>query len=435
MKKLYSMFVFAVAALPAFAAWDGTSAPFTTGDGSETNPYLIENEQQFEYFRQSVTDGTTYSGQFVKLAADLDMGAGAGRFTAPVGSYESYSIENVQYEEVKPFMGVFDGDYHTIDHLAVVQPNPEGTFGCGLFAAGGVSTVIRNLRLGENVSIGDGTCDDTGGLMAISVGARIENCSFNGGIDGGGVETGGFVGYARQGTVISGCLFSGFIEAHSFVGGIAGSMDGASVIENCYFTGEISAENGMWVGGIAGWIKDKCQINSCYSIGKIVASVGSTWARGMSPVCGEFEGSTGSANFYVEELCGCKPIVEEGDVKAVTLDELKSAEVLAALNGTSEPAPWIKSETTGLPMLAWELKGSTSVSSPILSDKVGITAVSGAITIAVDEPVCVTVFDASGRVVTSLSISSTATIAPSVTGICIVAVNGAETHVVAKVVL
>ena len=41
-----------------------------TGSGTASDPYLINSSEDWETFAQNVSDGTSYAGQFVKLAAD-----------------------------------------------------------------------------------------------------------------------------------------------------------------------------------------------------------------------------------------------------------------------------------------------------------------------------------------------------------------------------
>ena len=66
-----------------------------SGTGTSTDPYLINDSIDWNWFAQSVTDGTTYENQFVSLNDDITVGTMAG-------------IEN------KCFSGTFDGQGYTI---------------------------------------------------------------------------------------------------------------------------------------------------------------------------------------------------------------------------------------------------------------------------------------------------------------------------------
>ncbi|MBQ3639427.1 MAG: hypothetical protein II955_02785, partial [Clostridia bacterium] len=67
--------IFGTAADPV--AWDGTTAAgFASGSGTEGDPYVISTPAQWAYFAAQVTAGTTYSGQFIQLNANLTFNTG-----------------------------------------------------------------------------------------------------------------------------------------------------------------------------------------------------------------------------------------------------------------------------------------------------------------------------------------------------------------------
>ncbi|MBR4721343.1 MAG: hypothetical protein IK057_06235, partial [Clostridia bacterium] len=52
--------------------WDGSIADgFESGTGTESDPYIIKTASQLAYLAQSVNSGTTYEGQYIKLANDI----------------------------------------------------------------------------------------------------------------------------------------------------------------------------------------------------------------------------------------------------------------------------------------------------------------------------------------------------------------------------
>ena len=139
--------------LSSYAAWNGDATAWTQGDGSEQNPFLIENEAQLSHLQQTVTTGETYQGKFFRLTADLDMG---GKQMPSIGHYNDYTTqENPELvRESKVFRGTFDGDFHTIDNLTIVSNNAEATLGgVGLFAISYPETHICNLTLGQGVTV------------------------------------------------------------------------------------------------------------------------------------------------------------------------------------------------------------------------------------------------------------------------------------------
>lgn len=126
-KKLSFVMVMGIS-LSSYAAWNGDATAWTQGDGSEQNPFLIENEAQLSHLQQTVTAGETYQGKFFRLTADLDM---AGKQMPSIGNYNDYTTqENPELvRESKVFRGTFDGDFHTIDNLTIVNNNADPTLG------------------------------------------------------------------------------------------------------------------------------------------------------------------------------------------------------------------------------------------------------------------------------------------------------------------
>lgn len=79
------------------AAWTGTVATqFASGSGTAESPWLIQNEDEFAYFLQSVNSGITFEGMYLSITADLDMTGGT--LSAPTGS----------------FFGTLNGNAHTV---------------------------------------------------------------------------------------------------------------------------------------------------------------------------------------------------------------------------------------------------------------------------------------------------------------------------------
>ena len=76
---------------------------FTTqqGDGSEENPYVISNAEEWKDFADKVNDRTVdYTGKFVMLGGDFTLG--------------SYSTVGNGYSFINAFKGTLDGNGHTI---------------------------------------------------------------------------------------------------------------------------------------------------------------------------------------------------------------------------------------------------------------------------------------------------------------------------------
>lgn len=353
-KKLSFVMVMGIS-FSSYAAWNGDATAWTQGDGSEQNPFLIENEAQLSHLQQTVTAGETYQGKYFRMTADLDMG---GKQMPSIGHYNDYTTqENPELvRESKVFRGTFDGDFHTIDNLTIVSNNAEATLGgLGLFAVSYPETRICNLTLGQGVTVEGSEFDNVGGFVGYSAGGNVENCRILGTVNGGGMNVGGIVGSVEESMTITGCVNAGRLVGHSFAGGIVGYAN-LSKIQNCYSSAVISCPLASWVGGILGWAVEST-VNNCYAIGPVEAEVGSIWMPGKSPICAELEKSSASDCYYVEALTGCKPLSEQAGVTAVTEEEMKAADMIAKLNANLSANAWGVG-ADGFPALLWEIDGT-----------------------------------------------------------------------------
>lgn len=107
--------------------WDGQVANgFKSGIGTEDDPFIISNVPELVYFRNSVNNGYSYAGKYIKLINNLDWGAKwefkdgsmvptlvSGENWVPIGTCFSipYNYDN------NPFEGTFDGGGHIILNL------------------------------------------------------------------------------------------------------------------------------------------------------------------------------------------------------------------------------------------------------------------------------------------------------------------------------
>ena len=124
----------------------------------------------------------------------------AGKQMPSIGNYNDYTTqENPELvRESKVFRGTFDGDFHTIDNLTIVNNNADPTLGgVGLFAISYPETYICNLILGKNVTIEGSDFDCVAGFVGYGSGGKVENCRFMGLVNGGSMNAGGIVVAAR----------------------------------------------------------------------------------------------------------------------------------------------------------------------------------------------------------------------------------------------
>lgn len=418
-KKLSFVMVMGIS-LSSYAAWNSDATAWTQGDGSEQNPFLIENEAQLSHLQQTVTTGETYQGKFFRLTADLDMG---GKQMPSIGHYNDYTTqENPELvRESKVFRGTFDGDFHTIDNLTIVSNNAEATLGgLGLFAVSYPETRICNLTLGQGVTVEGSEFDNVGGFVGYSAGGNVENCRILGTVNGGGMNVGGIVGSVEESMTITGCVNAGRLVGHSFAGGIVGYAN-LSKIQNCYSSAVISCPLASWVGGILGWAVEST-VNNCYAIGPVEAEVGSIWMPGKSPICSELEKSTAADCYYVEALTGCKPLSEQAGVTAVTEEEMKAADMIAKLNANLSANAW-GAGADGFPALLWEIDRTGSIESAGATAGIEIIKEGDRLVVvsATGERARLSVYDITGKAIVTAVVSDGDCVTVPGKGVCIVA--------------
>ena len=224
------------------------------GSGTLSDPYLISSEADWNLLADKVSTGYTYSGEFFRQTADINV-------TTMVGINES-----------KSFQGTFNGDGHT---LTITKGSSESAFNeesCAPFrhvknatitnlqvagtiytsamrASGLVATshgalTLAGCRSSVNINSsksGDGT---HGGLVAITTGSgnniTIDGCVFDGSFatTSSTNSCGGFVGWTGQNTpaitnslMKPGCVAAGMLN-NTFARWQTGYEP---TITNCYY--------------------------------------------------------------------------------------------------------------------------------------------------------------------------------------------------------
>jgi len=234
------------------------------GDGTEQNPYIIENASNLLWISKQIDDTVgkaSFDGVYFKQTADIDLD---GKTITPIGHYY-YSSDLEMYA----FGGTYDGNGYTIKngYIALNNPDEDESFsreyGYGLFGViyGGT---VKNVTMDNITVVGRGV---TGTVVGKTAGKSdgsskedfniIENCTvtdsckiltlpadittqsfgFESSLHSGIV--GGLVGMARSAT-ISGCSSSvdvNITDIFDTFGGIAGAAGYNTVISECTFDG------------------------------------------------------------------------------------------------------------------------------------------------------------------------------------------------------
>lgn len=179
-----------VFAKPESRSQAGTNYLETLTHNKTGDIYLVYTAEELNLVSQAVTSGNNLLGCEIKVMEDIDFN---GKTFLPIGNSEN------------PFLGNFNGDYHTINNIKA--SNQSGEF-CGLFGYVGSRGIVRNLTLGKGSLITGNSY--TGGIVGYNCGL-IEHCCFKGTVicNDYNVEdnlsTGGIVGYNKCGGYINNC--------------------------------------------------------------------------------------------------------------------------------------------------------------------------------------------------------------------------------------
>ena len=302
MKKIYLIVMLLMTSMMAEAqtsVWNGSRRLWTSGEGTESNPYLIESAEQLAFLSYMVNKGLVTTDLNFKLTTDIDLNGSEDLPWVPIGLGDRWFSEDGCERLIDPsytpvyFCGHFDGNGHSIYNLYVDGGTYVGLFGL----VSGQGSLIENLNI-ENGYV-NGTY--SGGIIGQCTGAvDILNCLNNAEIVG--IEAaGGIVG--QGGNVIRNCSNSGHIVSSSYAGGIAGSLakelyecfntggiivngsaaggilgrrgGGKLIIVNCYNRGNLSGNATHGIGGIAGIANgNTTDIRNCYNVGSITNDSG-----------------------------------------------------------------------------------------------------------------------------------------------------------------
>lgn len=102
--------------------WDGTvAASYSSGDGTETNPFIISNPEELALLSQEVNNGNTYDGKYFKLANNIHLNNG-------VMEYEDnkilYTKDSIEYY-IKPFTNEYYKEKDFTTKIGTINIFPE----------------------------------------------------------------------------------------------------------------------------------------------------------------------------------------------------------------------------------------------------------------------------------------------------------------------
>ena len=239
--------------------------PSLAGTGTAETPFLINNHDDWLLFYWYVNSGTnSYSGQYVKLMADLTI-------TTTVGLRDD-----------KPFSGTFLGNGHTL------TANLTGTiYGLDVNNEQGTAPFhyIKNATIKDLTIAGDtySTSRHAGGLVGFADGTNlIEGCIVTSTLHLSNEYAGGIIAHGLNSTTtLRDCVFAGTITSYYEnpvydgdnvieIGGIWGWGDnGTPTLVNCLEKGSFNNIKSMHPIGLQG---DKGTITNCYYVNQQIGS-------------------------------------------------------------------------------------------------------------------------------------------------------------------
>jgi hypothetical protein len=271
------------------------------GSGTAEDPYQIATAADLVALGDSPDD---YDKHFI-LTADIDL---AGHvFDKAVIAPDANTLES-DFQGI-PFVGVFDGNGHTISHLTITGKDYVGLFGqlgygaevkdvrvadanitgsggyyVGALAGYNLAAVTRCYSTGAVTGSGD-----VGGLVGLS-GGNVTNCYSTGAVSG-STDVGGLVGYMPHGSIAY-CYSACTVRGDAYVGGLVGAnalcmrtICRGGLINDCYSTSTVKGTSS--VGGLVGW--NEGDVTRCYGTGTVSGTgqyvgglVGDGWPGGVT---------------------------------------------------------------------------------------------------------------------------------------------------------
>ena len=255
------------------------------GDGSESNPYKIEDAADLKEFAATVNDGELSA--CAELTSNIDLNPSI-TFNAD-GSYSGGTPD--QWTVIEDYKGVFNGNSKTIRGLYIHnEESYQGLFGEN-------TGTIKNLGVIESY-VSAGKDYTNGGYVGSIVGRNgdgtVENC-YNTGYVNGTNNVGGVAGYT-YGSILN-CYNTGDITSSgNTVGGVAGHS--ATSLTDSYNTGTVTGGADS-VGGVTG--SNKGIVKNCYNTGKVIGTGDFSWETnvgGISGCCGTYSMAGKIENCY-----------------------------------------------------------------------------------------------------------------------------------------
>ncbi|BDD01841.1 InlB B-repeat-containing protein [Persicobacter psychrovividus] len=340
------------------------------GDGSEANPYLIENLEHLKWLSLGTVGEEPSTERFdlhYSLMADIDCSEWDD-FSPIGGSYyfrgsfrgNGYTISNIHYDGPGSFAAFFYGlNGAKVDQLGLtgLDINVLGNAGGLVGYMGSTSTISECFTTGRI----SGT--NVGGLIAVSNGV-VSNCYSGAEVICVSSESwqngGGLIGKFSSGSLMQSYAFgpvsnaSGTENINALIGGFTISLSGLSgSVSQCYFdaetagVGQAEEVDGFPIRGITGRTTSEfLDENNIFGIG-----IGTTWDYGNLP-----EVDTNQRPYFMWQLYEM--------AVAVTSEPVSGAAVLSGGGGynLNDQVTLSATSSRGYQFVQWEDAHGTVIS-------------------------------------------------------------------------
>ncbi len=212
------------------------------GDGTEDNPYRIENWDNIDWLSSNINIWSNES-HFIQTS-DIDASEAPTIGFVPIGSWAA------------PFNGIYDGNGYCISNLTIQYGNVVGLF--GVVNEGS----IKNLTM-DNIDFSSDASGNSGGLVAFLQNSQIEKCHVTGQITA-DYYCGGLVASASMNSTISRCSSKVSVAGNFYAcGGLIGHC-ADSIVSDCYYNGDLNNSTGL-CAGIVGICNPQATIINSYA--------------------------------------------------------------------------------------------------------------------------------------------------------------------------
>ena len=217
------------------------------------------------------------------------------------------------------FTATFDGGYHTIGGLAVL----DDAVSIGMFGNAGSGAVIRRLGLDGNLAASTGDSEvDIGGLVGNLDGGAVVACFATGEAVGPAAavtDLGGLVGHVNGGSIVASSALGSVLNTGNSangcnIGGLAGNIGGNAHIVASFASAEVHGGAGIehYVGGLVGH-QGGGSITASYATGDVEGGPGNG-GRAGGLIGNQFAGSLTASYATGDADAGGNPVDDVGSL-------------------------------------------------------------------------------------------------------------------------